>query len=45
MGFHPMVSQLLFMATRVRRDIQTPVVFFTTRVKNPDEAQYWGKLL
>jgi hypothetical protein len=37
LAFHHMVAQLLFMATRVRRDIQTAVAFLTTRVKNPDE--------
>jgi hypothetical protein len=31
------------MATRARQDIQTAVVFFTTRVKSPDEDG-WGKL-
>jgi hypothetical protein len=31
------------MATRARRDIQTPVAFLTTRVKNPDEDD-WRKL-
>jgi hypothetical protein len=35
--FHHTVAQLLFMATRVRRDIQTAVAFLTTRVKSPDE--------
>jgi hypothetical protein len=42
-AFHHTVAQLLFMATRVRRDIQTAVAFLTTRVKNPDEDD-WGKL-
>jgi hypothetical protein len=41
--FHHTVTQLLFMATRARRDIQTAVAFLTTRVKNPDEDD-WGKL-
>jgi len=41
--FHHTVAQLLFMATRARRDIQTAVAFLTTRVKNPDEDD-WGKL-
>ena len=41
--FHHMVAQLLFMATRARRDIQTAVAFLTTRVKGPDEDD-WGKL-
>ena len=33
----------MFVATRVRQDIQTAVAFLTTRVKNPDEDD-WGKL-
>jgi hypothetical protein len=37
------VAQLLFMATRVRQDIQTAVAFLTTRVKSPDKDD-WGKL-
>ena len=41
--FHHTVAQLLFMATRARRDIQTAVAFLTTRVKNPDQDD-WGKL-
>jgi hypothetical protein len=41
--FHHTVAQLLFMATRARRDIQTAVAFLTTRVKSPDEDD-WGKL-
>jgi hypothetical protein len=41
--FHHMVAQLLFMAMRVRRDIQTALAFLTTRVKSPDEDN-WGKL-
>jgi len=43
LAFHHMVAQLLFMATRARRDIQTAVAFLTTRVKSPDEDD-WGKL-
>ncbi len=43
LAFHHTVAQLLFMATRARRDIQTAVAFLTTRVKNPDEDN-WGKL-
>ena len=43
LAFHHTVAQLLFMATRVRRDIQTAVAFLTTRVKSPDEDN-WGKL-
>jgi hypothetical protein len=41
--FHHSVAQLLFVSTRVRRDIQTTVAFLTTRVKKPDEDD-WGKL-
>jgi hypothetical protein len=41
--FHHTVAQLLFVSTRVRRDIQTAVAFLTTRVKKPDEDD-WGKL-
>ncbi len=36
-AFHHTVAQLLFMATRARRDIQTAVASLTTRVKNPNE--------
>jgi hypothetical protein len=43
LAFHHTVAQLLFMATRARRDKQTAVAFLTTRVKNPDEDD-WGKL-
>jgi hypothetical protein len=43
LAFHHTVAQLLFMATRVRRDIQTAVAFLTTRVKSPDKDD-WGKL-
>jgi hypothetical protein len=43
LAFHHTVAQLLFMATRARRDIQTAVAFLTTRVKAPDEDD-WGKL-
>jgi hypothetical protein len=43
LAFHYMVAQLLFMATRVRQDIQTAVAFLTTRVKSPDKDD-WGKL-
>jgi hypothetical protein len=34
--FHHTVYQLLFAANRARRDIQTAVLFLTTRVKAPD---------
>ncbi len=37
LAFHHTVAQLLFMATRTRRNIQTAVAFLTTRVKTPDE--------
>ncbi len=43
LAFHHTVAQLLFMAMRTRRDIQTAVAFLTTRVKNPYEDN-WGKL-
>ncbi len=42
-AFHHTVTQLLFLSTRARRDIQTTVVFLTTRVKEPDEDN-WEKL-
>jgi hypothetical protein len=35
--------KLLFLSSRVRRDIQTAVAFLCTRVKQPDEDD-WGKL-
>ncbi len=43
LAFHHTVTQLLFMATRTRGNIQTVVVFLTTRVKSPDNDD-WGKL-
>jgi hypothetical protein len=43
LAFHHTIAQLLFMATRARRDIQTAVAFLSTRVKSPDEDD-WGKL-
>jgi hypothetical protein len=43
LAFHHTVTQLLFMTTRARQDIQTAVAFLTTRVKSPDEDD-WGKL-
>jgi hypothetical protein len=43
LAFHHTVAQLLFMATRARRDVQTAIAFLTTRVKSPDEDD-WGKL-
>jgi hypothetical protein len=42
-AFHHTTAQLLFMAARARRDIQTAVAFLTTRVTSPDEDD-WGKL-
>ena len=41
--FHHTVAQLLFISSRVRRDIQTAMSFLTTRVKKHDEDD-WGKL-
>ena len=43
LAFHHTVTQLLFMATRARRDIQITGAFLTTQVKSPDEDD-WGKL-
>ena len=43
-AFHHMVYQLLFAANRARRDIQTAVLFLTTRVKASDKDD-WGKLV
>jgi hypothetical protein len=43
LAFHHTVAQLLFLATRARKDTQTAVAFLTTRVKNPDKDN-WGKL-
>jgi hypothetical protein len=42
-AFHHTITQLLFMATRARRDIQTAVAFLTTQVKTQVEDD-WGKL-
>jgi hypothetical protein len=42
--FHHTVCQLLFAANMARRDIQTAVLFLTTRVKAPDQDN-WGKLV
>ncbi len=36
LAFHHTVAQLLFMATRSRRDIQTAVAFLTSRVRSPE---------
>ncbi len=43
LAFHHTVVQLLFMANRTRRNIQTAVAFLTMRVKTPDKDN-WGKL-
>ena len=40
--FHHITAQLLFLCSRARKDIQTSVSFFTTRVKKSDEDD-WGK--
>jgi hypothetical protein len=37
------VAQILFISSRVQRDVQTTVTFLTTRIKKPDEDD-WGKL-
>jgi hypothetical protein len=42
-AFHHAVAQFLFASSRARKDIQTVVVFLTTRVKSPDEDD-WGKI-
>jgi hypothetical protein len=42
-AFHHTVYQLLFVANRTHRDIQTAVSFLATRVKEPDKDD-WGKL-
>ncbi len=42
-AFHHTTAQLLFVAMRACRDIQTVVAFLTTRVKAPDKDD-WGKL-
>ena len=41
-AFHHTTAQLIFLSSRVRRDIQTAVSFLTTRVKKPDEDD-WGQ--
>jgi hypothetical protein len=38
--FHTMTAKLLFLSKRARPDIQTPVAFMTTRVKQPDKDDY-----
>jgi hypothetical protein len=42
-AFNHTVSQLLFMSSHARQDIQTTVALLTTRVKSPDKDD-WGKL-
>ena len=42
-AFHHTNVQLIFLSSRVRRDIQTDVSFLTARVKKPDEDD-WGEL-
>ena len=42
-AFHHTTAQLLFLSSQARRNIQTAVSLFTTRVKKPDEDD-WGKL-
>ena len=37
--FHHTMVKLLFVSNRAQRDIQTAVVFLTTRVKSPDEDE------
>ena len=44
MQFHIVTAQLLFASSRVRRDIQTTVLFLTSHVQKPDEDD-WGKLV
>jgi hypothetical protein len=41
--FHHTTAQLLFMAMRAQRDIQTVVAFLTIRVKSPDKVD-WEKV-
>ena len=41
--FHHVTAQLLFLCNCARRDVQTNVTFFTTRVKKPNRDD-WGKL-
>ena len=42
--FHTTVAQALFLSLRSRIDIQLPVAFLTTRVKEPDNDD-WHKLI
>ena len=41
--FHSRVAKLLYLGTRVRPEILTPIIFLTTRVKSPD-VEDWDKL-
>eukprot|EP00957_Ditylum_brightwellii_P101279 7717577-Ditylum_brightwellii.AAC.1 len=41
--YHTTTAKLIFLCKRSRQDIQTVVVFLTTRVKEPDEDD-WKKL-
>jgi hypothetical protein len=43
MAFHRTMAQLLFLSTRVRRDIQPATAFLTKQVRLPDEDN-WGKV-
>ena len=40
MFFHHNMAKLLFLCKRVRPDLQTPVAFLSTRVKQPDHDDY-----
>ena len=42
--FHTTTAKLLFLCKRARPDIQVPIAFLTTRVKEPDEDD-WKKLV
>ena len=41
--FHHNVTKLLFICNRTRHEIQTPIMFLTTREQEPEEDD-WGKL-
>jgi hypothetical protein len=43
MAFHRMTAQLVFLSTRVRRDIPPATAFLTMRVRLPDKDD-WGKV-
>jgi len=38
--FHSVTAKLLFLCKRARPDIQTPIAFLCTRVRNPDADDY-----